>query len=202
MVTRPAAGHGVARVDHEVHDDLLELTGVREHAARPSLRDDRELDVLPNQPPEHRLEALDDAREVEHARLEHLLAAEREELAGQRWPRARRASSTSVEVAARGIVRLADVEEQRVAVARDDGEEVVEVVGDAAGEPADRLHLLRLPELLLQMRVRVRGGAAIADVAGDAEDPDRRPVAVASDEPTSGSRSTSSSRPCTSPRAR
>ncbi len=29
-------------------------------------------------------------------------------------------------------------------------EQVVEVVRDAAGEPADRLHLLRLPQLLLQ----------------------------------------------------
>ena len=40
--------------------------------------------------------------------------------------------------------------EQHVAVAGDDGEQVVEIVGHAAGQPAHRLHLLRLAELLLQ----------------------------------------------------
>ena len=39
---------------------------------------------------------------------------------------------------------------ERLAVADDHRQQVVEVVGDAAGEPADRLHLLRLPELLLE----------------------------------------------------
>ena len=39
---------------------------------------------------------------------------------------------------------------EQLAVAEDDGEQVVEVVRDAAGEPADRLHLLRLAELLLE----------------------------------------------------
>ena len=36
-------------------------------------------------------------------------------------------------------------------VAADHGQEVVEVVGDAAGEPPDRLELLRLPQLLLEL---------------------------------------------------
>jgi hypothetical protein len=35
-------------------------------------------------------------------------------------------------------------------VARDDAEQVVEVVGDAARQPSDRLHLLGLTELLLE----------------------------------------------------
>ena len=42
--------------------------------------------------------------------------------------------------------------QQHLGVAADDGEQVVEVVGDAAGEPADGLHLLRLAELLLELR--------------------------------------------------
>ena len=37
-----------------------------------------------------------------------------------------------------------------LAEAEDDREQVVEVVRDPAGEEPDRLHLLRLPELLLQ----------------------------------------------------
>ena len=48
----------------------------------------------------------------------------------------------------------------RSAVAQDDGQDVVEVVRDAAGQPADRLHLLELPELLLALRAAPprRGG--------------------------------------------
>ncbi len=40
--------------------------------------------------------------------------------------------------------------QQQVAVAVDRGQEVVEVVRDAAGELADRLHLLALHELRLE----------------------------------------------------
>ena len=40
---------------------------------------------------------------------------------------------------------------QELAVAGDRGQEVVEVVGDPAGEAADRLHLLRLAELRLEL---------------------------------------------------
>ena len=47
------------------------------------------------------------------------------------------------------------------AVAADDGEQVVEVVGHAAGQAADGLHLLRLAELLLQL-------AALGDIDSDA----------------------------------
>jgi hypothetical protein len=36
-------------------------------------------------------------------------------------------------------------------VAADDGEEVVEVMGQPPRQPPDALHLLRLPELLLQL---------------------------------------------------
>ena len=42
------------------------------------------------------------------------------------------------------------VGEQQVGIADDRGQDVVEVVGDAAGELADRLHLLALDEALLQ----------------------------------------------------
>ena len=44
----------------------------------------------------------------------------------------------------------------RIGEAEDDAEEVVEVVSNPAGEDADRLHLLRLPELLLEAAPRGR----------------------------------------------
>ena len=40
---------------------------------------------------------------------------------------------------------------QELQIADDDGEQIVEIVGDAAGELAHGLHLLRLAELLLHL---------------------------------------------------
>ena len=65
--------------------------------------------------------------------------------AAARWAAAL-ISSTSARWGSSG----AEVFEQELAVAGDDRQEVVEVVGDAAGQPADRLQLLGLPELLLE----------------------------------------------------
>ena len=53
-------------------------------------------------------------------------------------------------------------------IAEDDRQEVVEVMGDAAGELADRFHLLRVAQLLL-------GGLALAGVA---DRPDENPAAA------------------------
>ena len=98
-----------------------------------------------------------DLVEVEDDRLEHLLAREREELLGQlRGP-------------CRGALDLVEVARSRAdadpvaghaAVAGDHGQQVVEVVRDAARELADGLHLLRLPELALEP-------LALAHVLGD-----------------------------------
>ena len=59
--------------------------------------------------------------------------------------------------AARGLEHL-EVVLQQLDLPAHDREHVVEVVRDAAGEPADRLHLLRLEQLLLE-------GLAFGDVA-------------------------------------
>ena len=55
-------------------------------------------------------------------------------------------------------VRASDCELEHVGVPENAGEEVVEIVGDAAGELPDGLHLLRLGELELEV-------AAVGDVA-------------------------------------
>ncbi|KZB98978.1 hypothetical protein AU375_04781 [Methylobacterium radiotolerans] len=55
--------------------------------------------------------------------------------------------------------------------AGDAGEQVVEVVGDAARELPDRLHLLRLAQLLLQARLLLGGRLLGGDVPSDADEP-------------------------------
>ena len=78
------------------------------------------------------------------------LAAEREELRGE-VRGAPAGAPDLLEVArSRGSPGLKS-RDQQLDVAEDDREHVVEVVGHAAGEPPDGLHLLRLTELLLRL---------------------------------------------------
>src|SRR5581483_3917664 len=58
-----------------------------------------------------------------------------------------------VELAANGIARL-EAGHDHLGVAEDHREQVVEVMRDAAGQAADSLHLLRLPQLLLEALAR------------------------------------------------
>ena len=75
---------------------------------------------------------------------------------------ARLISSTS---ARRGSVRSRPSSTQ-VGVAEDGGEHVVEVVRDAAGEPPDRFHLLRLAQLRFAEAQRLLGAAPLASGRG------------------------------------
>ena len=98
----------------------------------------------------------------------------RENASSSRVRSAARPAASSIDATSRSILRRRVVVEDEPAVAGDDREQIVEVVSDAAGEPADRVEALRLVRLLLgpQMRRavddRARRGAA-------ARRPRRRP---------------------------
>ena len=80
---RAAAGHGVAGVDREVHQHLLQLARVGQD--RPQVTGERgdQLDVLAEGPAQHFLHCGDDGVEVEYPWLYHLPAGEGEQLAGE-----------------------------------------------------------------------------------------------------------------------
>src|SRR5580704_1736581 len=78
-----AGGHGVAGIDGEVHDDLLDLAGIGAHRAETRARHHDQVDVFANHAVEHFQVFGDDAVEIENARSQHLLAAEGEQLAGK-----------------------------------------------------------------------------------------------------------------------
>ena len=85
--------------------------------------------------------------------LERLLAREGEQPAGQRGGALRalqRHLLGARDPRDRGRRRqFGHLPADHVEAAEDDGEQIVEVVRDAAGELADRFHLLRLPEQFL-----------------------------------------------------
>ena len=117
--------------------------------------------MLPDQALEHRDRLADRGVEMQDARLEHLLSAERQELLGERGGSMRRPLD-QIEVLARLGAPLEALQED-FAATMDDRQEVVEVVGHAAGETADRVHLLGLQERLLSPRHLFGGHLDLAE---------------------------------------
>jgi hypothetical protein len=68
-------GHRVARVGREVEDHPLELRAVGLDRRQAGAHPHADVDVVADDPPDHRLHAGDDLVEVEHARVQHLAAA-------------------------------------------------------------------------------------------------------------------------------
>ena len=157
---RAAVRHGVAGVDGEVQDDLLQLAGIGLH--RVALRTERTSSST-SSPIRRRsigVSTPDDRVQVEHLGRDDLLAAEGEQLTGQ----VGRAFAGVQDLRERLRERIARREpvDASPAVADDDRQQVVEVVRDAAGQPADGFHLLGLAKSLLQT-------FPFADVAGNAQ---------------------------------
>jgi hypothetical protein len=109
---------------------------------RPSVDDDAEL--------------LDERVEVDDLRAQRLLAREGEELLGQP-PAALRRALRRVDQAMQALI-VADAGGDEVEIAGDRRQQVVEVMRDAAGELADRLHLLRLLQRHLRALQRLHLG--------------------------------------------
>jgi hypothetical protein len=129
-----ALRHGVACVDGEVHQDLLDLAAVGLDLAEVGRDVDLDLDVLADQALDHADEAADDLAEIEDGRYEHLLAAESQELARQGGGALARMLNL-LHLCPCLVVEVG-MDQKAIAVAEDRGQKVVEVVRHAAGELA------------------------------------------------------------------
>ncbi len=166
-----AARHGVARVDGQVHQHLFDLAGIGADAPQVRSQDGGNRDVFAQETTQHLLDADDDGVEVEDLGRQHLLAAEGQELARQR----RRSLPGLAHLFQQRSHAVLGREggQQRVTVAKDDRQQIVEIVGHAAGESADRLHLLGLQKLRFQPTTRAdvmedqHGAAQTAAVVAD-----------------------------------
>ena len=181
-----ARGHRVARVDGEVDDRLGKLPRVghdRWHAGT-DLRPQRH--IVSEQTLEHAPEADDRFVHVEDARLEQLFPAEGEQLSGDgRGPFG--GTPDLLDVQARGVIG-GHLAEGELRIAADCRQRVVEVVRDAAREPADGFELLRLAQLFFELpTVRAvlhgadhanRSAGRVADDVGARLNPADRSVAA------------------------
>ncbi len=157
----PALRHRIARVDREVHQDLLELAGIDPHAPQARLRHRDELDVLAEQTAEHAIDVEDQLIQVDDAGLDDLAPRECQELPRE-VRRALRGARDLGDVAERGIAGRG-IGPRHLGVAEDRRQQVVEVVRDAASQPADAFHALREQELRFE-------APQLGDVLADDQD--------------------------------
>ena len=75
---RAAIRHGVARVHHQVHQDLLHLSRIRAHHSEVRRQPELEIDILANQAAQHRAHGGYQFVEVERVGLQGLAPAEGE----------------------------------------------------------------------------------------------------------------------------
>ena len=143
-----AAGHGVAGVHDEVHQHLLELPGVGADRPQRGVVRHGDHDPLSDETVEKMAEVGQRVPQVDELRRQRLLAREGEQLAHQgRRPVGVLRDLVQVRIIG---VRVVAPQHQKVAMARDRRQQVVEVMRDAARQLADGLHLLALHELRFQ----------------------------------------------------
>src|SRR5207247_1886122 len=144
-----AVRHRIAGIGDEVEEDLLRGVHIGAHVGEVVLARGDDLDVGRQDTAQEPGQIADQAAEVDRLELEAGAAGEPEQLLHHHAaPQSRRHHVPQVGLGIRlaGRKRLRD----QLGVREDDGEQIVEVVSDAAGELADRLHLLGLAQLLLE----------------------------------------------------
>ena len=78
-----AVGHGVACVDREIQDDLLDLSLIAPDSMQLRVQFGLQFNILADQAEEHLGHIGNDAINIERLGVEHLLPAKRQELAGE-----------------------------------------------------------------------------------------------------------------------
>src|SRR5205823_3247159 len=137
------------RVDGEVHDDLFDHPLVRLDDGQVGGTPALQFDVLANDAFEHFVRVADDFIQIERTSLHLLLATEGKQLARQvGGPLAGRIDL--LQIVFRLPIEVLLIQDQ-VGVPHDNREDVVEIVRHAASQLAERLHFLRLPELLFDL---------------------------------------------------
>ena len=149
MVSFPPSRHGVAGVDGKVDQDLLDLARIRLDHGGTLGGNGQEIHVLADQASEHIVQPFHQGIHVEDPWLERLLAAEGEELPRQRGGPLGAAVDLG-QAPGNGVVGV-QAALQHLAVAPLHHQDVVEIMGHSAGQPADGLHLLRLQKLRLEV---------------------------------------------------
>ena len=140
--------HGVAGVDHQIHDDLLNLARIGADTTGIGIERDHELHLVTQHPQQHLAHAAYQRVEIEHLRAEDMRPAEGKQLPGQTG-RAFGGANNGIDALAHGGTHVVFLQHD-FRIAANDHEQVIEVVGNPARQAADRFHLLRLSNLFFE----------------------------------------------------
>ena len=141
---RAAAVHGVFGINRQVDDDLRKLNGVYADVAEVCAVMKLQADFFSENPFQHLAQFHEVFGDVDQFGLQRLLAGKCQQLAHQTGGAVGVVFNLN-KVSKRGVADAVALQQQ-VAETDDRGQEVVKVVGDAAGQLSHRLHFLRLGE--------------------------------------------------------
>ena len=139
---------GIAGIDHQVDDHLLQLAGVSPHRTQITIMGDGKLHLLPNQALEQGRNVLHHVRQLQNFWPQSLLTAE-----GQQLPRQ---AGCAVGIGANLLdivivaVTRGMAQQHQIAGTQDRGQHIVEIVRHPASQLAHGLHLGRLGDLALE----------------------------------------------------
>ncbi len=143
------ARHRIGGIHNQVQEHLLDLPGIGLHPPEWLAQVDPVLDVLPQQALQQPSHLHDQFIQVENLGLQHLPAAEGQQLSRQqRRPVCNAANLFAV--SANGV-RWLDPFKSQIAVSLDYCEQIIEIVRYAAGKSSQCIHFLRLPKLLFEL---------------------------------------------------
>ena len=145
---RPVPVHRVARVDGKVEQRIFELLLVDPAGEPFGLKVERQRDAVADRAPDQFRKARDAGVDRRHFGARGFGAREGQQAAGQVGG-AIGPVHRIADVALCLFGRFADPPLRKFQPADDDSEHIVEIMRDAAGQLADRFHLLRLAKLLL-----------------------------------------------------
>src|SRR5437899_4761180 len=123
-------GHSIFGVDHQVHDDLFDLSSIGASVAHPGSQSCREFDVLANQRAQQALHIRNDGVQIHYLQFQQLLAAEGEQLPGQ-GSRPIGGLLNSLRLVMQHVIGV-QVFQQNFGITADNQKQVVEVMGYAA----------------------------------------------------------------------
>ena len=144
-----AVWHGVARIDREIQERVLELISVAPHEPEILACSNAQIDILAERAAQQFLDGPDQLVEVQGARIDGLAPRE-----GQQTMRQSRGAIGRIQSAVQKRVKVADppfgdAPLDDIESAKNSLKEIIEVVSDAAGELPDRFHLLALAQRFL-----------------------------------------------------
>ena len=153
-----AVGHGVAGVEREVEEGVLQLIRIDLGLPQAGFRDDRKRHGGPKSSPQKVGRIVDEPADGHDLRLERLLTGVGQEAFGEVGTPLHRDDGLFDHLAGTGIAACAVF--HHLQTAHDDGKQIVEVVCDAAGQLPQRLELVCLAQARL-------GCVALRDIESD-----------------------------------